>query len=191
MSWIENKWLKRRFIYEYRSANACVFSKMQSNVRRVVNIEDLGSCKLPMADCYRWDRRLREGNTLWAVEKGKQILAYAWMNSPTDREVWHDSLPTEVGEIRIFDVWTDPLHRGQGLAGTLYAAILNEATQKPLRRIWAVVESSNYSSIRLHEKSGFVVSSTNWLIKFWGCNVFSVIPGRGLCFLIGVRRNRL
>jgi RimJ/RimL family protein N-acetyltransferase len=58
------------------------------------------------------------------------------------------------GDFQIGDTWTDPEYRGKGLA--LFAVRkLVGMLERPGRRIWYVVESRNYPSIRVVEKAGF------------------------------------
>jgi len=190
VGWIENYWFKRRFIYESKQ-NAAINS-ISSSVRIIMNENDLKNYTLCSKDYKIWFERLSKDCNVWIIERDKRIVAYAWTHIPKHEAVWHDSLPTKVGEVRIFNVWTIPSLRGLGLAGELYMAIINEVIkQREYRRIWSVVESSNYPSIRLHEKNGFIKTKENWLIKCCGHNIFSIIPGKHTFFLSGDRLNRL
>ena len=58
------------------------------------------------------------------------------------------------GDFQIGDTWTDPEYRGKGLALFAVRKIVRMLA-KPGRRIWYVVESRNYPSIRVVEKAGF------------------------------------
>jgi RimJ/RimL family protein N-acetyltransferase len=58
------------------------------------------------------------------------------------------------GDFQIGDTWTDPEYRGKGLALFAVREIVRMLA-KPGRRIWYVVESRNYPSIRVVEKAGF------------------------------------
>lgn len=57
-------------------------------------------------------------------------------------------------ELQIGDTWTDPVHRGNGLASRALRAIL-ELERRPGRRFWYVVGRNNAASVRVVEKAGF------------------------------------
>lgn len=57
-------------------------------------------------------------------------------------------------DLQIGDTWTDPNHRGRGLATLALFSIMSEYSLEK-RRIWYIVESENQPSIRVVEKAGF------------------------------------
>lgn len=57
-------------------------------------------------------------------------------------------------DLQIGDTWTDPDHRGKGLATFAIHRIV-ETLQQPDRTFWYVVEQDNLASIRVIEKAGF------------------------------------
>jgi RimJ/RimL family protein N-acetyltransferase len=57
------------------------------------------------------------------------------------------------GDLQVGDTWTDPGHRGMGLASFALDAILRSAP--PARQFWYLVERENVPSIRVAEKCGF------------------------------------
>jgi len=57
-------------------------------------------------------------------------------------------------DLQIGDTWTDPAHRGRGLASYAVEEIL-EIKQRPDRRFWYVVGKENFPSIRVVERARF------------------------------------
>ena len=62
-------------------------------------------------------------------------------------------------DLQVGDTWTDPDHRGKGLAAAALAQVL-ASEPRPDRRFWYVVEEENVSSIRVAEKVGFRMVGT-------------------------------
>ncbi len=57
-------------------------------------------------------------------------------------------------DLQIGDVWTDPEHRGKGMAASAVQQILQEC-RKPGRRFWYITEESNLFSVRIVQRAGF------------------------------------
>jgi RimJ/RimL family protein N-acetyltransferase len=70
-------------------------------------------------------------------------------------------------DLQIGDTWTDPAHRGKGLALIALQTVVG-MNRKPGRRFWYVVEAVNRASIRVVEKAGFTLSGEGTWIKPWG-----------------------
>lgn len=86
-------------------------------------------------------------------------------------------LPDE--DIQIGDTWTDPLHRGSGLAGYALAKVLLLA-RKPGRHFWYVVEAANRPSIHVAERAGFEMVAVGGWKKPLGIKLFgSYVPRIG------------
>lgn len=83
------------------------------------------------------------------------------------------------GDLQIGDTWTDPAHRGRGIA--LFAVLQILATKRrPGRECWYVVGSSNAPSIRVAERAGFRLIATGILSRSIGLKLFgSYVPQRG------------
>jgi RimJ/RimL family protein N-acetyltransferase len=81
-------------------------------------------------------------------------------------------------DLQIGDTWTDPAHRGKGLAAYALEQIL-EIKQKLGRGFWYVVAKNNFPSIRVVEKAGFsLIAIGDWNkpfgIKLLGSYVMEV-----------------
>jgi RimJ/RimL family protein N-acetyltransferase len=57
-------------------------------------------------------------------------------------------------DLQIGDTWTDPQHRGRGLASAAVSKIV-ERLRRPSRRFWYLVEADNGPSVRVIERAGF------------------------------------
>lgn len=83
-------------------------------------------------------------------------------------------------DLQIGDTWTDPAHRGRGLASFALERIIT-ATYKPGRNFWYVVGAANAPSIRVVERAGFMLlGQGSWIkplgIKLLGSYVMDETP---------------
>jgi RimJ/RimL family protein N-acetyltransferase len=75
-------------------------------------------------------------------------------------------------DFQIGDTWTDPAHRGRGLASfALQRVVMTLA--KPGRRLWYVVEDINKPSIRVVEKAQFILAAKGTWVRPWGLKLAS------------------
>jgi len=70
-------------------------------------------------------------------------------------------------DFQIGDTWTDPAHRGRGLASFALQMIVTTLA-KPGRRLWYVVEDVNEPSIRVVEKARFTLAAEGTWVRPWG-----------------------
>jgi RimJ/RimL family protein N-acetyltransferase len=73
-------------------------------------------------------------------------------------------------DLQIGDTWTDPRHRGKGLAGYALGEILDMKEMRG-RAFWYVVSDSNPRSIRVAERADFKLASVGDFHKRWGINL--------------------
>ncbi|HVN29793.1 MAG TPA: GNAT family N-acetyltransferase [Candidatus Binataceae bacterium] len=79
-------------------------------------------------------------------------------------------------DLQIGDTWTDPNHRGKGLAGFALQQILR-TMRAPGRRFWYVVGRENHASIRVAERLQFEPAAVGDWHKPWGIKLFgSYVP---------------
>jgi RimJ/RimL family protein N-acetyltransferase len=86
------------------------------------------------------------------------------------------------GDMQIGDTWTDPDHRGRGLARFALARLLHELT-KPGRRIWYVVDHDNFASIKVARSCGMSLAGTGFITQpryFSFLHAFVMEPAIGL-----------
>lgn len=74
-------------------------------------------------------------------------------------------------DLQVGDTWTDPEHRGRGLATLALTGILHRHSTG--RRIWYIVEGSNAASIRVVEKAGFTYAGAGCRMPRFGLSVFA------------------
>jgi RimJ/RimL family protein N-acetyltransferase len=75
-------------------------------------------------------------------------------------------------DAQIGRTWTDPAHRGKGIARYAVQEIL-AAMARPGRRFWYVVEDINGASIRAAEGAGMVLFARGTHVSRWRASLFS------------------
>lgn len=171
---------KRNIIYYHPSAS-------QSSVMvSMTSMSDLDSQALSLEVDSRLESylRRRKGSSSWilfVMRKESRIQGYSFLHVPAADE-WNDSLPTLKGEARISSIFVFPEFRGFGVQGELFKAQAIYAKDRGLK-LWAVIEDSNNSSMRSALKVGYVARA-NYLIKFLGRNIISVVTNPTQLYLL-------
>lgn len=185
---VENNIFKIRYVYVYSSVLPYDSSRVISFPLDSVDEQVLKYVKSPRLSRFL---NLRHGLAAWQLFiylDNDLIKGYSFLHIP-NRTEWNDSLPTLPMQARTSSTFVEPEYRGHGIR----SIILWEQylfCQRRKRVMWSVIEKSNISSIRSTEKSGGVRARTNYLIKFAGRNVFSILnKPLTIYFLIGNRRN--
>jgi len=164
------------------------------NIYIIRNDAELENLSVQISDALSKKIKLRLKNECTAylfVESGV-LKGYMFCHHPNLRTVWHDCLPTNVSEGRIFDVYVFPEHRGKGLAPTLHCTLVNDMYSKGVSIVWSVVKTTNYNSLEYHQKVNAVKIKEVFIFKFVRCNIVSVVwPGLKIYLLFGRRRNKL
>jgi RimJ/RimL family protein N-acetyltransferase len=83
-------------------------------------------------------------------------------------------------DFQIGDTWTDPAHRGRGLALFALQTIVTTLA-KPGRRLWYVVEAVNEPSIRVAEKARFTLAAEGTWVMPWGLKLAGAYVIRRNC----------
>ena len=110
---------------------------------------------------------------------------------PRENRVWHDSLPIQTNEVRIYNAWTHPEYRNQGLISNIIKNALYRLKERGYSFITVVIEDSNHFSKRAFKKLGFKPYKKNILIKFNGKNIISTLGLGKFYLLYGERKNKL
>ena len=105
---------------------------------------------------------------------------FRWVVHPSVGTAWHDNLPVRPGEALGFNAYTFPLFRRKGL----YQYLVVEGNRRlrelsGIEKVRIVIEASNEASIRANLASGLRVVGTNFLLKWFGTNVFSIFNDHG------------
>lgn len=163
--------LKKRYIMQYHAVNGTT-PHVSSSPMLDLDIDAL----LDEAD----DRlatylKMRKSDPSWVFfeyrEEGVR-MGYSFLHVPSQEE-WNDSLPTRPGEARIGSSFVYPEFRGRGIRGEMFKKQYQYSAEKSLK-LWAVIEKSNYSSIKAASKTG-KFERVNYLLKIYGRNVFSTL----------------
>lgn len=187
---VERFFIKKRYIISYNvdsvlSESSVLFSPM-------VDFDvDAFLLKHDVGERLEGLLRKRKQKISWIffwLEVDGEVVGYSFLHVPDDEE-WNDSLPTKPGEARISSNYVFSKYRGQGVRGEILDQQLNYARTNSFRA-WSVVERANKLSLKAEKKRGFV-SRENYLIKFLGRNIFSIVNNPfAAAFLIGSRRAR-
>ncbi|OGR89029.1 MAG: hypothetical protein A2992_04345 [Elusimicrobia bacterium RIFCSPLOWO2_01_FULL_59_12] len=87
---------------------------------------------------------------LFGVIRGKRVVQFGWLNLGKCR-----TYPVERDAIVVETLWTDPQHRGQGLASATIHHGLVFLSQRGYRRFYVDTILANRASQRMIEKAGF------------------------------------
>lgn len=186
-SFFESYFLKVRYVMKYEKV-AEVSSCVKCYPMDQVNVDDIARVADKRLASYL---TLRRDNKAWVffeyLESGAR-LGYGFLHTPQQTE-WNDSLPTKAGEARISSTFVYPENRGRGIRSEICNAQSKYAADNCLK-LWSVIERSNKSSIKAATKTGYV-KRKNYLIKFLGRNVISIIiQPFEVYLLLGSRRAR-
>jgi RimJ/RimL family protein N-acetyltransferase len=102
------------------------------------------------------------GSGALLIYDGRRLVHYSGFTP----EYWRFPFVGD-GDFQIGDTWTDPAHRGRGLASFALQTIV-ATLAKPGRRLWYVVEDSNKPSIRVVEKAQFTLAAEGTWVRPWG-----------------------
>jgi len=83
-------------------------------------------------------------------------------------------------DLQIGNTWTEPSHRGKGIATFAIFNII-KSQQKPGRRFWYVVEDVNKASIRVIEKAGFMKHGCGSRRKRFGLGILGYFELETVC----------
>lgn len=185
--YVENYFFKVRYIFVYD------FEEVVSDDVKFYNMgafeESLCLSNVDSQLCQHLGKRL--GDPAWSLflyNENDSVLGYGFIHAPKSTE-WNDSLPTKNSEARISSLYVYPCYRGRGLIVKINRAQVVHAKTNN-RKAWSVIESSNIASLRAASKIA-CVSRTNYLVKFFRRNVFSILTNPfEVYFLWGKRRAR-
>lgn len=119
--------------------------------------------------------KMRKGDPSWVFfeyREEEERMGYSFLHVPAQEE-WNDSLPTRPGEARISSSFVYPEFRGRGIRGEMFKKQYQYSAENGLK-LWAVIEKSNYASIKAASKTGNI-ERENYLVKIVGKNVISIL----------------
>lgn len=105
--------------------------------------------------------RLRAGQLCFVARHEGRVVSSCWA---TARRAWTEFLACEIdltaGDVYLFDAFTEPRHRGQGVAPALCLQQLRHLQQSDYRRAIRATAVENRSALRAHAKSSFRPTGT-------------------------------
>lgn len=162
---IENLFFKKRYIVLYK--------KDIDGYSLNVNNIDLNTIDVSRLDkAFKNYMERRKNNTTWRAYGyfiEDTLVGYGFIHIPESVE-WNDALPTLPNEARIGSLYVNPEYRGRRIVNEICLALIKN-TQRD--KVWAVIESSNKSSLKAALRIGNIWK-TNFLIKIFGRNIISI-----------------
>lgn len=129
-------------------------------------------------------KRLKSNNyTLFYIHnKRDEIVASIWAIIPRNKVCWRQSLEININSCLLIEGYVHPNYRRLGLFSFLLTKTC-EIVKNELKatEIFFPVEKSNTRSMKAQMKLGLTVKSEQYLVKFFGYNVLSVMQsGNGI-----------
>ena len=121
--------------------------------------------------------RLISGNWILFVSinnKNNEITAYYWAVTGKNLNYWHDNFIVQPGTALLCNAFVKNEYRQQGLYKFLIYKSHEYLFQKNIQKVFTVVENSNTNSLKANRSAGLSVYYTNYLVKLFCFNVFSI-----------------
>lgn len=106
--------------------------------------------------------------------KTKEIASFyiaIYGNSKIDK---HDNFHIEKDSVLLCNSFTYPKHRKKGLYKYLIKFVHSHLMQNGYKKIFTIVEMSNIASLKANKSVGLKIYYTNYLIKLFSVNIFSI-----------------
>lgn len=118
----------------------------------------------------------RRDVTLFIAVHDGSIAGFVWAVTPTTDTVWHDRVPVRPGVALLFNGYVFEQYRRRGMFTSLMVAVQDHCLA--VIGSWlvlGVVEASNLASLRTLASLGYSKVGENYLIKFLGVNILSIL----------------
>ena len=100
--------------------------------------------------------RLAQGHRCFGVWYEGRLVSTRWLAAGTIRLGYlRREVDLPPGQLYIYEIYTEPGHRGRGISGAAGALVPPILTAEGVRRIVGVLEPENRAGIRANEKAGF------------------------------------
>lgn len=121
-------------------------------------------------------QRLEQKGIFLAVVFFKhEIAGYYWGITGQDNQIlWHDKFPIKPRQGLVFNAFVFPSYRRKGVYRLLQKRIHEHLFSKGCDVVYTIVENSNTPSMKANAEFGLKKFATNYLIKFFGKNIFSI-----------------
>lgn len=121
--------------------------------------------------------------------EGGGPIGYVWSLEAGQDLIWHDKFCVSPGEVLSMNSYVAPEHRRKGVYQFMMDALIKHHLQtRGCGRLFEIFEDDNVA-VGLAKKQGHPILYTNFLIKFFGSNIFSVYRGKGETKVFYVFRN--
>lgn len=114
---------------------------------------------------------------LIAVHKETNSVAgYYWAITASTERLWHDSIPIRPRTSLLFNAVVLPAFRRKGLYRNLIVhaqTFLFEV--HGVETVWTIVEDTNLKSLNSNLSCGATIIGNNYLVKFFGRNIWSIL----------------
>jgi ribosomal protein S18 acetylase RimI-like enzyme len=124
-----------------------------------------------------WYNELQERQRCCVLAlKANQLVAFGWYTAEVDPAIDRTYVPLARDEIFIFDLYTVPTFRRQGIQTVLLQQMLERARKRGYKRALSLVRVDNLPSTNLHEKLGFHIISRFTKVRVLGLVRFYYRP---------------
>lgn len=153
------------------------------------NLQDVCDQKT-LAKRTNFQKRLIKKNwILFAVveKKTHKTVAFYWAALPGINGFWHDNFVVLPGASLLCNAYVEKEQRSKGLYKYLIYKSHEYLFRQNISKIFTIVEKSNKNSFKANKSLGLSIHSVNYLIKFFGINIFSIftIRSKPIMLLLG------
>lgn len=108
----------------------------------------------------------------------EKVVGYYWGVQAEKEDIWHDKFLVRKGSVLLFNAFVSKDYRGYGIYKNLIVEC-NNYFSAISKNVITIVEKQNVPSLKANFSAGLQKAGTNYLIKFFRRNVFSIIKYRG------------
>jgi GNAT superfamily N-acetyltransferase len=127
-------------------------------------------------------RRLEAGDVCFTARRDGCLVSVGWVAT---HQAWQHYLSREIpladDEVYLYDIYTSPSCRGQGLSPALEAEIVRHYRTAGYRRMLRLILPENRASLRVAEKSGCQACGVMGYVQIgrWRRQFYREIPSTG------------
>jgi GNAT superfamily N-acetyltransferase len=149
--------LNKRFVFEKNLSTTCFETRDKAEVDvRAVQWKDILDVvtKFKKFRGGEIEKRLRAGHLCFIAEKKGCIVGYKWVSfNETYVAGLERTIRTDSDSAYIYDAFTVPECRGQGITGQISARIYDHLLQTGIKKTYEIISKNNFSALRYAEKT--------------------------------------
>jgi len=126
------------------------FSEYETGFVGPEAMQEVAECGEQLSQAALLDR-LERGLTCFALKHHERIAAYTWCAFECISDPVYKAKLKE-NEVHLYDVWTRPEYRGQGMAYFTNYQCIKALDDKGIESFYTIVDCFNKPSLRLHKK---------------------------------------